>query len=90
MAVEHGVDQRLDLVLLADVTGARLDAATVGLRGGLLERFGAPPADDHLGPERRQLERARPAEPRAPAADKRDLTVEQTGLEELRGHGRRA
>ena len=88
VALEHGVDERLDLVLLADVAGARLDAAAVGLRGGLVERLLAPAADDHLGAERRQLERGGAAQARAASADDRHLPVEQTGLEELRGHRR--
>ena len=86
VTLEHGVDERVHLVLLADVARMRLDLALVRAGGRLGERLLAPPADHDARAERRQLERARPAEPRAAPAHDRQLAVEQAGLEDPRGH----
>ena len=88
MAREHLVHERAHLILLPDVAGDCLAAPAVRPREGLLERFGAASAHHHAGAQCRQLERRRAAEARPSAAHERDLPVEQTGLEELRGHGR--
>ena len=76
MALQHAVDERLDLVLLADVAGARLHAPVLGGRGRLVERLLAPPADHHLGAERGELQRGGSSEPGAAADDERYLPVE--------------
>jgi hypothetical protein len=55
MAIEHRRDERVHLVLLADVAHERLDAPGLGSGGGLLERLRTPPADHHLRAEGRQL-----------------------------------
>ncbi len=55
MALEHTAHERLHLVLLADVAGLRLHAPALRRGGGLLERLEPPPADNHLGAERREL-----------------------------------
>ena len=52
---KHAVHERLDLVLLADVARARLDAAVLRRGGGLLEWLEPPAADHHLRAQRRQL-----------------------------------
>ena len=88
MTLEHAVDERVDLVLLADVADARLNAPAVGPRRGLLERVAAAPAHHHARAQGGQLEGARAAQAGAAAADDRHLAGEQLGLEELRGHGR--
>ena len=87
MARDHTVDERGDLILLADVAGHGLAAAALGLRSRLLERLGPAAAHNHLGAERRQLEGARSAETGSCAADDRHLAVDQPRLEDARRHG---
>jgi hypothetical protein len=86
--LEHLVHERSDLVLLADVAGMGPHTTPVARGGGLLERLGPAPAHHHARPERRQLERAGAPQPGAATADDRHLPVEQSWLEELRGHRR--
>ena len=76
VALERAVDERVDLVLLADVADDALDAAGRGERRRLLQRLDPAPADDDRRAEARELERGRAADARAAAADDRDLPVE--------------
>jgi hypothetical protein len=86
VALQNGLDERIHLVLLADVACARLDAPALGCASGLLERLLPPSAHHDPRTERGQLERGRTPETRAAAADHGNLPVEQPGLEDLRRH----
>jgi hypothetical protein len=76
-SAEHPSDEPVDLLLLADVTGERLDQSLGPKRRRLRERFRPPSADHDPGAERGELQRDRPAEPGTAAADNRHLIVEQ-------------
>src|SRR6185437_4578694 len=63
MTLEYAVDERLDLILLADVAGDRLATAFRTQRNGVLERLEPPAADDHMRTKRSELNRGRAADP---------------------------
>ena len=74
-ALEHRLDQPVDLVGLADVAGQRqaLGARRLELVPDPLERLGPAAADRHPGAGRRQGVRGRAPDPGPPAGDERDL-----------------
>ena len=74
--LNHPVDERLDLVLLADVAGVRLHAAAVGGAAVSSSGSSAAPADHHPSAERGELQRGGSPEPGAAARDERYLPVE--------------
>ena len=71
-----GVEERLDLVRLPDVTGHREHVAAGGLQLGsrVLERLRPPAADRDARPGPGELAGRRPADARAPAGHDRDPT----------------
>ena len=100
MALERACDQRVDLLLLADVADDALDASRRGQRRGRLQRLDPAPADDDRRAEAGELERRRAVTPlpggggqrvelRAPAGPAEELAVDGDGRvageEELRG-----
>src|SRR5439155_11995139 len=86
VAGEHAVDERVHLLLLADVADRRLAAAAFGQRSGLAHGLLAAAAHDHLRAAGGELERRGAAQAAPPAADDRHLPVEQAGSEHLRAH----
>jgi hypothetical protein len=70
------VDERRNLILLADVASDRAAAPVLGARHRLLERLAAAPADHDLGAERGQLECRCAAEPRPSPAHQGHLPFE--------------
>jgi hypothetical protein len=86
VTLECPLHEGVNLLLLADVAGARLDAAALGTLGGLLERLLAPAAYHHPGAQGGQLERGGAAESRPGAADDRHLALEEAGLEDPGRH----
>ena len=76
----------LHLVLLADVALARLAAAVLAQRDGLLQRLEAPPADHDLRPAGGELHRGGAAEARASSRYECDLAREEVRSEELGRH----
>ena len=89
--LDHAVEERVDGLVVADVEGLGLGRCRPRLdrRDRLLERLGAAPAADHRRAQPGELERGRPAEPRARAGDDADLPVEQPWGEDCASSCRR-
>src|SRR5205085_11089682 len=74
VTLQHAVDERADLVLLADVAGDRV-ALPFAERNGLLERLEPAPGHDDGRAAGRELLRGCAAEPGAAARDDHDAAI---------------
>ena len=88
---DHLLDERLDLLGLADVARRGEHAIAGGQLGdGGVELVDGAAADRDPGAEPEQLARRRQPDPRAAAGDDRDLIGERAGREDLLGRGGRS
>ena len=88
-ALERSIDERLDLLGLADVGGNGEARAAVGLDRGSdrCERLRASAADDDRGPGRANSSCGRSADPGASTRDERDLARVRVGVSTARCPG---
>ena len=86
VTLEGPVHEGMNVLLLADVTDARLDAGALGTLCGLRQRLLAPAAHHHARTEGGQLERGGAPESGPAAADDRHLALQQAGLEDPGRH----
>ena len=84
VALEHPIDQRIDLLLLADVAYAGLDQSARTERHGFEQRLLATTTYDYPRTAASQLQRHLASKAAAAAADDRYLALQQRGREQTR------